>query len=82
MKLTEKSKNCFNYLKEVGGKATLAELAEKFEVNVRSISATVLDLTKKGLAVREKAVVGEDTITYAVLTEDGKAFDPEAKVEE
>lgn len=81
MKLTEKSKNAFNYVKEYG-KVTTAEMAEHFGVNGRSISATVTDLKKKGLVDREIVQDGETKLTYVTLTDEGKAFDPEAPVEE
>lgn len=81
MKLTEKSKNAFNYVKEYG-KVTTKEMADHFGVNGRSISATVTDLKKKGLVVREEAMDGETKLVYVSLTDEGKAFDPEASVEE
>lgn len=81
MKLTEKSKNVFNYVKEYG-KVTTAEMAEHFGVNGRSISANVTDLKKKGLVDREIVQDGEAKLTYVFLTDEGKAFDPEAPVEE
>lgn len=81
MKLTEKSKNAFNYVKEYG-KVTTAEMAEHFGVNGRSISATVTDLKKKRLVDREIVQDGETKLTYVTLTDEGKAFDPEAPVEE
>lgn len=78
MKLTEKSLNAFNYIKEYG-KVTTAEMAEKFGVNGRSISGTVLDLTKKKLIDKEVVMDADGKkLTYVSLTEAGKAFDPEA----
>lgn len=78
MKLTEKSQNTFNYIKEFG-KITTAELAEHFGVNGRSISATVTDLKKKGLVERETVMDGENKLVYVSLTEEGKVFDPDAE---
>jgi predicted transcriptional regulator len=79
MKLTEKSAQVFDYIKNNGGKVSIDELATALERTSRSISANVTDLTKKGLVVREKvAGEGEDAkdITYAVLTPAGAEFVP------
>jgi len=79
MKLTEKSQEIFNYIKENGGKVSVEELCNATNRAARSINANVTDLAKKGLVVREKvAGEGDDAkdITYAVLTEDGMNFVP------
>lgn len=79
MKLTEKSMEVFNYVKENGGRVSINELVEATGRAARSINANVTDLCKKELAVREKeAGEGEDAkeITYVVLTDEGKSFVP------
>ena len=78
MKLTEKSSEVLNYVKDNGGKVSIPELVEALGRNARSIGANVTDLSKKGLAEREKKEIeGEDKpITYVVLTEDGMTFEP------
>jgi predicted transcriptional regulator len=79
MKLTEKSMEVFNYVKENGGRVSINELVEATGRAARSINANVTDLCKKALAVREKeAGEGEDAkeITYVVLTDEGKEFVP------
>lgn len=79
MKLTPKSSEVFNYVKDNGGKISIDELAEALGRTTRSVGANVTDLQKKELAVREKvAGEGEDAkdITYVVLTEAGKTFVP------
>ena len=81
MKLTEKSANIFNYVKEYG-KVTTKEMADHFGVNGRSISANITDLKKQGLVVREEVMDGENKLVYISLTDEGKAFDPSAPVEE
>lgn len=76
MKLTEKSNEVYTYVKENGGKVSIDELCEALGRAPRSVGANVTDLTKKGLAAREK-VAGEDKeITYVVLTDAGKTFVP------
>ena len=84
MKLTEKSMEVLNYVKENGGRVSIEELANGLNRTARSVNANVTDLCseKKGLCVREKvAGEGEDAkaITYVVLTEAGKAFTPAAE---
>lgn len=78
IKLTEKSAEIFNYVKENGGKVSIDELVNHTGRTARSVNANVTDLCseKKGLCAREKVEVeGEDKpITYVVLTEAGKAF--------
>ena len=84
MKLTEKSSQVFNYIKENGGRVTIDELCDALEKAPRSINANVTDLSKKGLVVREKvAAEDEDAkeITYAVITEAGKTFVPSEDAE-
>lgn len=78
MKLTEKSQIVFEYLKNNGGKVSIEELANATGRSARSISANVLDLTKKNLVVREKEEVegAEKPVAYAILTDAGKTFVP------
>lgn len=78
MKLTEKSQIVFEYLKNNGGKVSIEELANATGRSARSIGASVLDLTKKGLVVREKEEVegAEKPVAYAILTDAGKTFVP------
>ena len=78
MKLTEKSTQVLDYVKANGGKVSIPELAEALDRGPRSVGANVTDLTKKGLAVREKVEVeGSDKpVTYVVLTDEGANFVP------
>ena len=84
IKLTEKSLNVFNYVKEIGGRVTIEAICEGLGLAARSINANVTDLSKKGLVIRDKvAGEGEDAkdITYVVLTDDGVAFVPATDAE-
>lgn len=78
MKLTEKSMQVFDYVKQAGGKVTIDELASALDREARSINASVNDLAKKTLAMREKVEIegAEKPVTYVVLTAEGKAFVP------
>lgn len=78
MQLTAKSNEVFEYLKNNGGKVSIDELANATSRSARSVGANVLDLTKKGLVVREKEEVegAEKPVAYAILTDAGKTFVP------
>lgn len=78
MKLTEKSNEVFEYVKANGGRVSIPELAQALDRTPRSVGANVTDLTKKGLAEREKVEVeGEEKpVTYVVLTDEGINFVP------
>lgn len=78
MVLTQKSGEVFDYVKNNGGKVSIPELASALDRTERSVGANVTDLTKKGLAAREKVEVegAEKPITYVVLTEKGQTFVP------
>lgn len=78
MKLTEKSTQVLDYVKANGGKVSIQELADALDRGPRSVGANVTDLTKKGLAQREKVEVeGEEKpVTYVVLTDEGMNFVP------
>ena len=81
MKLTEKSMEVLNYVKENGGRVSIDELAAGLGRTTRSVNANVTDLCseKKGLAMRDKVKgEGEDAkdITFVVLTDAGLNFVP------
>lgn len=78
MQLTAKSNEVFENLKNNGGKVSIDELANATGRSARSVGANVLDLTKKGLVVREKEEVegAEKPVAYAILTDAGKTFVP------
>ena len=77
MKLTEKSNEVFEYVKNNGGKVSIEELTNATGRNSRSVGANVTDLTKKGLATRVKEKGEEDKeITYVQLTDEGINFVP------
>ena len=78
IKITEKSAEVFNYVKANGGRVSIEELAQATGRTARSVGANVTDLSKKGLAVREKVEVEgqEKPVTYVCLTDAGKDFTP------
>lgn len=80
-KLTEKSAEVFEYVKNAGGRVSVPELAQALNRPERSIGANLTDLKKKGFGEREKVEVeGEEKpVTYFVLNADGMAWAPTAE---
>lgn len=81
IKLTEKSLNVFNYVKENGGRVAIDAICEALGLGSRSIGANVTDLSKKGLVIRDKVATDDKEVTFVVLTDEGAAFDPTADAE-
>lgn len=82
MKLTEKSLEVLEYVRDNGGRVSIDELVNAIGRAKRSIGANVTDLTNKKLMVRDKVVEGENEVTYAVVTDEGKHFVQEEDTEE
>lgn len=84
MKVTDKSLEVLNYVKDNGNRVSVQELAAALNRTVRSVNANITDLCKKELAVREKVAAkdeNEKDATYVVLTETGLNFVPETDAE-
>jgi len=82
VKLTEKSMEVLNYVKDNGGRVSIPEITAALgRASDRSTGANVTDLQKKELVVREKVEVegADKPVTYVVLTEEGKAWAPDAE---
>ena len=85
--MTDNSKKVFNALKaHYGDKITHQQLVAELGVSSAAVSGSVNGLVKKGYAVRNEEIeMGEDgketVVKYITLTEDGFAFDPDAKAE-
>lgn len=78
MKLTEKSMEVFQIVKNNGGRIELEKICDAVGRNARSVGANVNDLTKKELAVREKVEMegAEKPVTFVALTDAGMEFVP------
>lgn len=76
MKLTEKSLEIYELIKAAGGRVSTDALVEATGRGIRSITPSVNDLVKKGLAVRDKVEVeGKDKpVTYVEFTQEGRDF--------
>jgi len=82
VKLTEKSMEVLNYVKDNGGKVSIPEITAALgRASDRSTGANVTDLQKKELVIREKVEVegADKPVTYVVLTDEGKAWTPDAE---
>lgn len=78
MKLTEKSKEIFEYVKVNGARVSVEEICKAVDRAPRSVNANINDLANKKLVEREKVEVegADKPIAYVVLTAEGKAFVP------
>ena len=79
MKLTEKTQETLDYIKNHGGSCKTSEILEGLGLEkIASVTGRVNSLVKKGLATREDAGKTEDgkKITIVSLTEDGMNFVP------
>ena len=90
--LKENSKLVYNYVLENGEKnITAADIAEGTGLEVRSVNGIVTSaFQKKGLMVRtpaeievkdEEGKVSHKTVKFISLTDEGRAFDPNAEEE-
>lgn len=85
--MTDNSRKVFEALKaHYGDKITHQQLVAELGVSSAAVSGSVNGLVKKGYAVRNEEIeMGEDgketVVKYITLTEDGFAFDPDAKTE-
>ena len=86
MALKENSLKVLNYVKAHNGEnMTAADIAEGTGLEVRSVNGIVTSaFQRKGLMERIPAEVeledgSHKSVKFIRLTEDGKAFDPEAK---
>ena len=82
-KLSDKAKAIIEVLRAAGDNAkTAQDLKDEMDTSIQSITGTFNSLVKKGLGVREEAVVevdGEEkTVKFLNLTAEGKTVDLDA----
>lgn len=89
MALSENSRKVFDYVKENDGKQfTAADIADALGLDVKSVNGIVTAaFQRKGLMQRTPAEIQladgtHKPVKFISLTADGKAFDPDAPVEE
>lgn len=79
MKLTEKTMEAFNYIKNHGGTCKTSEILEGLGLEkIASVTGRINSLVKKGLVVTEDGGKTEDghKITIVTLTDEGMNFVP------
>lgn len=82
--MKENTKKIFDYIKEHDGEDfTAKDIAAALDMDVRSVNGSVTSFQKKGYTVRVEAEVANDDGTHdkvklIKLTDEGRAFDPEA----
>lgn len=79
MKLTEKTLEAFNYIKNHGGSCKTSEIMEGLGLEkIASVTGRINSLVKKGLATTEDGGKTEDNhkITIVTLTAEGMNFVP------
>lgn len=79
MKLTEKTLEAFNYIKNHGGSCKTSEIMEGLGLEkIASVTGRINSLVKKGLVVTEDGGRTDDNhkITIVTLTDEGMAFVP------
>lgn len=81
MKLADKSKQVFNFLKEVNEEVALPAVAQALGLTDRQVSGCLISLVNKyGLVNRESREGAEGKkITFLSLTAAGQEFDADAE---
>lgn len=83
--LSENSLKVFEYVKSMEGKnITAADIAEATDLAPRSANGTITAFQRKGLMERVPAEIeledgSHKAVKFVRLTEEGKAFDPNAE---
>lgn len=60
---------------------TAQNIADALGANVKSVNGSVTSFQKKGYTIREEVAVTGGKVKYIRLTDEGRAFDPDAPVE-
>jgi DNA-binding MarR family transcriptional regulator len=85
--MTENSRKVFDFLKENDKEFTAQAIAAALGISVAAVTGSVNGLVKKGRAIRREETTTDaegkaKVVKYISLTTEGKAFDPDAVVEE
>ena len=83
-KMTENSRKVFDFLKENNKEFTAQEISAALGISVNAVTGSVNGMVKKGRAVRrEETATGADgkalVIKHISLTDEGRAYDPDAE---
>lgn len=85
-KISEKSRMVFDFVKSIDGQAnaTAKDIAAEIGLTPQSVNGCVTAFQKKGIMVRVPAEIEKEdgtheAVKYIQLTDEGRAFDPDAE---
>ena len=85
-KISEKSRTVLDFVKSIDGQAnaTAKDIAAETGLTPQSVNGCVTAFQKKGIMARVEAEIENedgthDKVKYIVLTDEGRAFDPDAQ---
>ena len=80
MALKENSRKVYDYVVAHDGEDfTAKDIAEAVDLDVKQVNGIVTAaFQRKGLMVREEVAITGGTVKYIRLTDEGRAFDPNA----
>lgn len=80
MALKENSRKVYDYVVANDGKDfTAKDIAEALDLDVKQVNGIVTAaFQRKGLMAREEVAITGGTVKYIRLTDEGRAFDPNA----
>ncbi len=85
-KISEKSRIVLDFVKSIDGQAnaTAKDIAAETGLTPQSVNGCVTAFQKKGIMARVEAEIENedgthDKVKYIVLTDEGRAFDPDAQ---
>ena len=80
MAMKEGTRQIWDYIVAHDGEDFTAQnIADALGVGVKSVNGSVTSFQKKGHTIREEVAVTGGKVKSISLTEDGRAFDPEAE---
>jgi DNA-binding MarR family transcriptional regulator len=80
MAMKEGTRAIWDYIVAHDGEDMTAQtIADALGVNVKSVNGSVTSFQKKGHTIREEVAVTGGKVKYIRLTDEGRAFDPDAE---
>lgn len=80
MAMKEGTRKIWDYIVAHDGEnITAQDIADALCVGVKSVNGSVTSFQKKGHTIREEVAVTGGKVKYIRLTDDGRAFDPDAE---
>lgn len=80
MAMKEGTRKIWDYIVAHDGEDLTAQnIADALGVGVKSVNGSVTSFQKKGHTIREEVAVTGGKVKYIRLTDEGRAFDPDAE---